>query len=168
MRSSIHIGDRFGHLTIIDKDKRPQHNASWLCRCDCGKEIYTCTSRLLSGKHRSCGCTDHTKRNNTADLTGKQIGHLTVISHSPNPRRKSSWLCSCACGNTIELPASVILTGKKTSCGCVHHSAKHPSKDLTLYNPKLISKSYTSFNLGKKNPLKFFIKMPPIIPATFP
>jgi len=131
MRSSIHIGDRFGHLTIIDKDKRPQHNASWLCRCDCGKEIYTCTSRLLSGKHRSCGCTDHTKRNNTADLTGKQIGHLTVISHSPNPRRKSSWLCSCDCGNTIELPASVILTGKKTSCGCVHHSAKHPSKDLT-------------------------------------
>lgn len=131
MNSSIHIGDRFGHLTVIDKDNRPRHNASWLCRCDCGNEIYTCASKLSSGKHRSCGCTDHTKCNNMADLTGRQIGHLTVISRSPNLRRKSSWLCRCDCGNTIELHASSILAGKKTSCGCVHHAAKHPHEDLT-------------------------------------
>ena len=131
MDKTIHIGDRFGHLIVIDKDKRPRHKASWLCRCDCGKEIYSYTSRLISGKHRSCGCTDHTKRNSMADLTGRQTGHLTVISRSPNHRRKSSWLCRCDCGNTIELPASSILSGKKTSCGCVHHAAKHPYDDLT-------------------------------------
>ncbi len=131
MSTTINIGDRFGYLTVIAKDKRPQHTASWLCRCDCGKEIYTCTSRLLNGSHRSCGCINHTERNKTTDLTGKRVGHLTVISRSRNPRRTSSWLCRCECGNTIELHASTILAGKKTSCGCVHHAAKHPHEDLT-------------------------------------
>ena len=130
MNTFIQVGSRFGHLTIIDKDTRPRHTASWLCRCNCGKEFYTCTSRLLSGKHRSCGCTDHTQRNQEANFIGRQVGHLIVISRSPNPRRRSSWLCRCDCGNTLELPASVILSGKKTSCGCVHHAAKYPYEDL--------------------------------------
>ncbi|BAL82959.1 hypothetical protein SELR_12510 [Selenomonas ruminantium subsp. lactilytica TAM6421] len=131
MITTIHIGDRFGHLTVIAKDTRPNHSAGWLCRCDCGNEIYTYSCRLLKGSHRSCGCTDRTNRNEQTNLIGKKTGRLTVIARSPNPRRKSSWLCHCECGNTIELHASTILAGKKTSCGCVHHAAKHPHEDLT-------------------------------------
>lgn len=117
MNETIHIGDRFGHLTVIDKDKRPRHNASWLCRCDCGKEIYSYTSRLINGKHRSCGCTDHTKRNSMADLTGRQIGHLTVVARSSNPKSKNLWLCTCDCGEELQVCASALLSGKYTSCG---------------------------------------------------
>ena len=40
MNTTINIGDRFGHLTIINKDTRPLHRASWLCRCDCGRELF--------------------------------------------------------------------------------------------------------------------------------
>lgn len=56
MNSSIHIGDRFGHLTVIDKDNRPRHNASWLCRCDCGEYTLADTMELTYGYKRSCGC----------------------------------------------------------------------------------------------------------------
>lgn len=52
------IGDRYGRLTVLDRDgihlttKRVQ----WLCLCDCGLCYTTGTSQLLSGRTQSCGC----------------------------------------------------------------------------------------------------------------
>lgn len=48
-------GGRFGRLTVLEfsHSKNGKH---WRCRCDCGGEITTSTSRLNSGKARSCGC----------------------------------------------------------------------------------------------------------------
>lgn len=131
MAQVITPGDRFGYLTIIAPDTRPKRTSSWLCRCDCGTEIYCCSTRLLHGTARSCGCQSRKNRNEQTDLTGRRFGHLLVLSRSNNPRRKSSWLCQCDCGNTMELPASSLLAGRRNSCGCIHHSCKHPYADLT-------------------------------------
>lgn len=54
-------GQRFGKLTVIERDLKEQTtrgaNCSfWRCRCDCGR---TCTVRrpdLVSGKRTDCGC----------------------------------------------------------------------------------------------------------------
>ena len=60
------------------------------------------------------------------DLTNKIVGKLTVISEVPMNQRPSQshgnyWLCKCACGNEVMVPASY-LTGNgnylQTSCGC--------------------------------------------------
>ena len=72
MKTTINIGDRFGHLTIINKDTRPLHRASWLCRCDCGRELYVITSDLLRGI-KSCGCSHFSDKYAPIDLTGKRF-----------------------------------------------------------------------------------------------
>lgn len=128
--STIKIGDRFGYLTVIDKDTRPNYKSSWLCRCDCGKETYFPSSRLLHGTAKSCGCKSRSKHREETDLTGQRFGCLLVLSRSNNSHRKSSWLCQCECGKTIEIPASALITGRRTSCGCKHISNRHVDDDL--------------------------------------
>lgn len=54
------------------------------------------------------------------DFTGARIGQLTVLSRAGKPENSkvAFWLCQCDCGNKIELPASVLTRGKRTTCGC--------------------------------------------------
>ncbi len=50
-------GKIFGRLTVIAKDgKNKWGHYSWLCKCDCGKEIIVTTSHLFQGSVNSCGC----------------------------------------------------------------------------------------------------------------
>ena len=55
-RNAINLtGQRFDKLTVIRKVTKNQ-KPMWLCRCECGNEIVTTTSRLRSGHNKSCGC----------------------------------------------------------------------------------------------------------------
>lgn len=61
-QSSVHIGDRFGKLTIIAdlglrKEKSRDKNERWsLCKCDCGKIVEAPNNLLQIGSKKSCGC----------------------------------------------------------------------------------------------------------------
>lgn len=50
------VGQRFGKLTVLYKDKKQKGKTHWICQCDCGniKSIYQ--SSLLQGLTQSCGC----------------------------------------------------------------------------------------------------------------
>jgi hypothetical protein len=50
------IGKRFGSLTAIKFYGFYMDNWSWLCKCDCGKDIIVHRKRLMSGDAKSCGC----------------------------------------------------------------------------------------------------------------
>lgn len=62
-KTPIHIGDRFGMLTIIgpaDKEYRGK-KGYWKCKCDCGNIIHVRREHLLGrdstrGRTISCGC----------------------------------------------------------------------------------------------------------------
>lgn len=50
-------GQKFGRLTVLQRygsDKN--RHATWLCRCECGKERIVASSTLIEGKTLSCGC----------------------------------------------------------------------------------------------------------------
>ena len=53
-------GARFGRLTVIERDHNSASgegvHASWICKCECGKEIVANGSRLRRGYKKSCGC----------------------------------------------------------------------------------------------------------------
>ena len=50
-------GRSFGRLTCIAQTgSSKQGNATWLCRCQCGKESTVLAGNLLSGHTKSCGC----------------------------------------------------------------------------------------------------------------
>lgn len=58
---NIHIGDRFGYLTVESpaddyiKPKSGQHESQWKCICICGRLKNVLESNLKSGKSTSCG-----------------------------------------------------------------------------------------------------------------
>lgn len=50
-------GQRFGRLTVIERDgSNSNHAATWRCICDCGNYVTTSGILLRSGATVSCGC----------------------------------------------------------------------------------------------------------------
>lgn len=58
------------------------------------------------------------QRNNyrNVDLTGYRKGKLTVLKKAETGR--TTWICSCECGEIVELKANVLINSKQISCGC--------------------------------------------------
>ena len=49
-------GNRYGRLLVISRKSNRGTQATWLCECDCGKEIVVRGVCLRNGSTRSCGC----------------------------------------------------------------------------------------------------------------
>lgn len=50
-------GQKFGRLTVVEPaGKTPKGQLLWLCRCECGGETKTTSTKLRSGHTSSCGC----------------------------------------------------------------------------------------------------------------
>ena len=57
-------GKRYAHLTVLERFGTTNYReATWLCRCDCGKETVVISSNLRRGNTRSCGHL-HRRENN--------------------------------------------------------------------------------------------------------
>lgn len=110
------VGQKFGKLTVIKKTDERYIDGSvlYLCRCECGKEIKSTSSRLKSGHLKTCGDPIH----QVEDLTGKKLGRLTVTSYAGRKRGKTYWNCLCECGNTTVADAYSLKNGSIVSCGC--------------------------------------------------
>ena len=50
------VGERFGRLVVVEKDKARNGHVRWRCKCDCGKECIVYGSSLKTGNTTSCGC----------------------------------------------------------------------------------------------------------------
>ena len=76
-------GKKYGRLTVINRVGRNKSGSiTWLCKCDCGKEIVTSGKALRGGETRSCGC----GRNEKIAAIGKENAthggrHTKLYSH---------------------------------------------------------------------------------------
>jgi hypothetical protein len=54
------------------------------------------------------------------DLTGRTLGHWTVLGPSERvgPRGELRWICRCRCGREIDRDGASIRSGGSSSCGC--------------------------------------------------
>lgn len=122
-------GKIFGELKAIRIVEKNKKGVIWECICSCGNITNVPSSRLLSGKTKSCG---HLKRAKKIErnLIGKCFGRLTVIQHSD---KNKYWICKCKCGNIKEIYEYNLLKGKTNSCGCLHKEIVHKVfyEDLT-------------------------------------
>lgn len=117
---------KFGRLTVLFRDKeaeskRKDRHAMWRCVCDCGKEVSVIGKDLRQGKTQSCGCLqkERTSQSNGSNLIGKVFGKLTVVSQAPSKNQRTRWVCSCECGNLVEVCARDLQSGDTNSCGCL-------------------------------------------------
>ena len=92
------IGNRHGRLTVLEEVKTDTSGASWLCRCDCGKELVMWGSNLRNGNTSSCGCyaVDQSREAKNVMVPGKIYGRLTCLERvAIEPFR---WKFRCKCG----------------------------------------------------------------------
>lgn len=93
----------------------------WECKCDCGRTIFVPEQKLISGKVKSCGCSQNNVTIRSCQVTsGKRFGMLLTITSSIDSNTgKRVWECKCDCGKTIFVKEDYLRKGIKTSCGCV-------------------------------------------------
>lgn len=66
-------GNRYGRLTAISRGANNNRGeATWLCRCDCGREVVVVQHSLKSGNTMSCGCI---RREQLADRNRSNAKH---------------------------------------------------------------------------------------------
>lgn len=127
------IGQKFGRLTVIEKDKNRKTNSGsyWICKCDCGKIKSIKSSSLRRGEIQSCGCLRNERvylanETHRDHLEGQRFGKLTVLKRDENkPRGIVYWICQCDCGKVVSVKGSDLKRkdGNQTvSCGCYHRS----------------------------------------------
>jgi hypothetical protein len=57
MRKINMLGQRFGLLTVVEeRPPTPVGHSTWLCRCDCGKEVVRTSTSMKRSQFSSCGC----------------------------------------------------------------------------------------------------------------
>lgn len=124
-----------GRWTVLDHSEISQSGErKWLCQCSYGTVRYVLERSLRYGGSVSCGCFrgERSREELSHQLTGQRFGDLTALECVPQStgNRGRLWKCQCSCGNTCEVLASLLATGKRTHCGCktVRHYA---FKDIT-------------------------------------
>ena len=140
------IGQRFGKLTVIERNGSRYNKAAWLCRCDCGNETTVVTNALTGCKTKSCGCISTQRIENlnkgkslVRDIAGNRYGRLLVteFSHLSEDRKRTYWKCKCDCGAEIVVRGDSLKNGHTNSCGC--------------YNKEILSAAKTTMTHGLTN-----------------
>lgn len=110
------IGKRFGALLVVgDKGDKDTNKKRWLCKCDCGNEVWVTAGKLVNGQTNSCGC------GRKKYLTGRRFGSLTVIEDSGQRYHGSVvWRCKCDCGNERLVRSGSLSAGSVKNCGKNH------------------------------------------------
>jgi hypothetical protein len=124
MKHVIHLGDRYGRLTIIAEVHKAAADGkryrAALCLCDCGKEITPRITSLRSGDAQSCGCSRGPPKYQQRRCP--VCGTLAVI-------RRDHKSCSRACGYQLARAARQALS---PSYDVWHHrvtKAQGPARD---------------------------------------
>lgn len=127
-------GQRFGSLTVMERDYSDKKNAKWFCRCDCGKIVSKSGQGLRKGESTCCDRrTCPNKKELFENLRGQVFGRLIVIEPTENRINKSVvWKCQCECGNEKMVSATLLKTGKTKSCGCLKEETDRMPKGNTI------------------------------------
>lgn len=116
-------GLKINYLTVLDDnfvtlEDGKKYN---LCECECENIKYIKHDSIRTRRVRDCGCGSYMLKR----LMGQKFGRLTPISAyrkrlGKNNRVNIIYICKCDCGNIVDVNASKLILGKKTSCGCLY------------------------------------------------
>ena len=151
------IGNRYGHLTVIDFAYIKDRRYYWKCKCDCGNIENISGRDLRNGTRTQClQCNKENRVIQYIDETGKRYGHLTVIEYDKEKSGKNAyWKCKCDCGNIISVEGAHLREGHTISCGCIKSKGEEKINQILTEN-NINYKTQVSFNdLRNKNLLRF-------------
>lgn len=149
----VYPGAKIGRWSVTDSFiKKENGGKKWLCNCDCGTNRYVLERNLKSGGSYSCGCApkEKSKKTITHDIKGKVFGALTALHIAKKQPRNGGvwWTCLCACTNTCDVPATLLVKGQKTHCGCKTQKNYH-TVDITGKRIHRLTALYPTQNRDK-------------------
>lgn len=119
-------GQKFGKLTVIERDKSFVKVVRWVCKCDCGNTKTIRGYCLKDGTTQSCGCLSgksnigKRRPQEAKKHIGKKFNRLTVIDIERNTSQGGYFLITkCDCGNFSKQIHADLESGKVKSCGCL-------------------------------------------------
>lgn len=119
MRNDL-TGKKFGRLTVVSPTEQRAKDKSivWLCKCDCGNEVFAGGTNLKTGHIKSCGCAR--KGKSIAIEKNGLYGYLTALEDTGKrtSRGTAIWKCKCKCGKEVEFTSSTLKMKGLHSCGC--------------------------------------------------
>ena len=73
------------------------------------------------------------KKTNAHELTGQVFGSLTVLKRAEYQRKNGGvwWTCRCSCGESYDVPGTLLVTGRRTHCGGKAHEKNYAYADIT-------------------------------------
>lgn len=70
-------GQRFGKLVVLERLANYKRKQTYYkCKCDCGNEVITNSSKLRDGKKTSCGCE---YKNKQKDVIVKKMEFINIM-----------------------------------------------------------------------------------------
>lgn len=127
------IGKKYGKLLVIKESqiKTTQNKLCYECQCDCGNMTIVSGLNLRTGKTKSCGCINESKKVKMDDLIGQHFGQLTVLNIFD--KTKYLYECQCSCGTITYVNRYNLLYGYSKNCGCTRKEtiSKIMNKDTT-------------------------------------
>ncbi|MBQ7283336.1 MAG: hypothetical protein IJW74_00555 [Oscillospiraceae bacterium] len=147
-------GQKIGSWLVADDYMLSKNGEKkWHCICNCGTERYVLEHSLKYGGSLSCGCAriERANETNTHKLSGKTFGDLTVLHRAQKQRKNGGvwWTCQCSCGNLCDVPATLLVNGRKTHCGC-KTVKEYYSIDITGKKYNMLTALYPTEKRNKK------------------
>ena len=130
-------GQTFGRLIVLFRNGSTKEGKDiWHCKCTCGNECDVIGTSLTKQYTQSCGCLSlEAKKNNVIDLTGKTFDRLTVVYRTGTDKNgQATWMCSCICGNKIEVAGTLLINKKIRSCGCMRSRGNAEIEKILINN----------------------------------
>ena len=150
MRKDL-TGKRYGRLVVLrllDEKEPGRGECLWECRCDCGNICKANTTKLRSGRKRSCGCLQVDSR--FRDVTGVRFGSLTALEYTGRVDHGSAvWKFRCDCGRVVDFRLARVQESSSRSCGCLELELRR-CQAITMHN-RLIRENGTIVNILQSN-----------------
>ncbi len=151
MKMKDYVGQKFGHLTIIDQwaDKKNWAEA----RCDCGNVVTMKLSKIKGNSLKTCGGCSFNNQKPVVNI-GEKYGRLTIIGeHNGDQKRNGRYYdCVCDCGSDFVAAGHSLKAGNTKSCGCLAASLR---LDVDI-NKKIIDRCndlYQKTDISERNHL---------------
>jgi hypothetical protein len=142
-----HTGKKFNRLVAIKRvsaRESPFKKTTYLCKCDCGKELLVRSCNMVTGTTKSCGCLEAEihRKTKTIDCTGQRFGRWLALERIQLPKRGVVYKCVCDCGKEGTISTGGLRSGNSQSCGCLNID-KIIERN---HDPELILKRITNCN----------------------
>lgn len=143
-------GQKFGRLTVFEREETRKGIVYWKCYCDCGEKVTVQSGKLVGRHTKSCGCLQKERATEThfKDLTGKVFGKLYVLGRNLEYQQKNDstqtyWNCICECGTKTVVTGGKLVSGHTKSCGCISSFGELKIKQILNDNNIRYKTSYT-------------------------